>query len=309
MRTSLSWLALARPVALGLGLGLGLTAACSRDKPAPAAGSGSSSAAAPTAAAPGAAAPAAGSAAAAPTASGIGVFINDSQVAQIPPEQLVTWPRLDMLVPTEVRKIGTWDVVSLVGAGDKPAEVARPSSAYPDMVPAVFPGDGGAPAFGMFDPVELARKGKPAVRHDHLTAIRIKIAQSGNRGQNDDNSGAAADPTKLVITIKTPTGATELTGPKLLALPREPTPGNPDQKGWPLQALLDAAGVKTYQRLVLSDGAGTNLTIERKDITPTSVPFIKLNKQGSLRLRVLKKTGDGWNPGGDLRGLAAIEVK
>jgi len=308
MRTSLSWLALVPRLALALALGVAATdlVACSRDKPAPApapaAGSGSNSAAAP-------AAPQPGSAAAAPAAAGIGVFINDGQVAQISPEQLATWPRLDMLVPAEVRKIGTWDVVSLVGAEAKPAEVARPSSAYPDMVPAVFPGDGGAPAFGMFDPVELARKGKPAVRHDHLTAIRIKIAQSGNRGQNDDNAGAAADPTKLVIAIKTATGTTELTGTKLLGIPRAPTPGNPDQKGWPLQALLDAAGVKTYERLVLSDGAGTNLTIDRKDITPTSVPFIKLNKQGSLRLRVLKKTGDGWNPGGDLRGLAAIEVK
>lgn len=304
MRTSLSWLALVPRLALALGIAATDLVACSRDKPAPApapaAGSGSSAAAA---------APGSGSSAAAPAASSIDVFINDGRVAQISPEQLATWPRLDMLVPAEVRKIGTWDVVSLVGAGAKPAEVARPSSAYPDMVPAVFPGDGGAPAFGMFDPVELARKGKPAVRHDHLTAIRIQIAQSGNRGQNDDNAGAAADPTKLVIAIKTPTGTTELTGTKLLGIPRAPTPGNPDQKGWPLQALLDAAGVKTYERLVLSDGAGTNLTIERKDISPTSVPFIKLNKQGSLRLRVLKKTGGGWNPGGDLRGLAAIEVK
>jgi hypothetical protein len=28
-----------------------------------------------------------------------------------------------------------------------------------------------------------------------------------------------------------------------------------------------------------------------------------------LRLKVYKKAGDGWNSAGDLRGLAAIEVK
>jgi hypothetical protein len=112
-----------------------------------------------------------------------------------------------------------------------------------------------------------------------------------------------------VVTVKSPAGTTRLTGDQLLGLPREAQPGNPDQKGWRLQALLDAAGVKTYDHLVLSDAAGTNLTLDRKDVDAGAVPFIKLNKQGALRLRVLKKAGEGWNPAGDLRGLVAIEAR
>jgi hypothetical protein len=288
MRTSLCLPALAALVALGLGPG-----ACSRDKapPPPPPTPGSAAAAAP-----------------APSA-GVEIFINDTSIATIQPAQIAGWPRLDSLVPGDVRKLGTWELVTLQGAKPKPVELPHPSASYPDMVPAIFPGDGGAPAFGMFDAVELARKGKAALREDRISAIRIKVAQGGNRGQNDDGGGAAADPTKLVVTVKTPTGTTTLTGEKLLALPREAQPGNPDQKGWRLQALLDAAGVKSYEHLVLSDATGTNLTLDRKDLDATTVPFIKLNKQGALRLRVLKKAGDGWNPAGDLRALTSIEVR
>jgi hypothetical protein len=282
MRTSLCLLAIATATTVGLGAG-----ACSRDKAPP-----------PAAQSAGSAAPA-----------GVEIFVNDTSVGSIPPAQIASWPRLDLLVPGDVRKLGTWELVSVQGARPKPSELAHPSSAYPDMVPAIFPGEGGAPAFGMFDAVELARKGKAALREDHITAIRIKVTQGGNRGQNDDGGGAAADPTKLVVTVKTPTGTTTLTGDKLLGLPREGTPGNPDQKGWRLQTMLDAAGVKTYEHLVLSDATGTNLTLDRKDVSDTSVPFIKLNKSGVLRLRVHKKTGDGWNTAGDLRGLTTIEAK
>ena len=169
-------------VVIGLGLSLG---GCRGDKPAPSSVSG------------------AGSATAAAAAAGVEIFINDSSVAKIDPAQIATWPRLDTLVPPEVRKLGTWEVVALVGTKSTPIEVAHPSASYPDMVPAIFPDGGGGVSFGMFDTVELARKGKPAMREDHVTAIRIKVAQGGNRGQNDDGGGAAADPTKLVITVKT----------------------------------------------------------------------------------------------------------
>jgi hypothetical protein len=242
-------------------------------------------------------------------AGGVEIFVNEASAGVIQAAQIAGWPRLDTLVPADVRKLGTWELVSLQGAGPKPTEIRRPSGSYPDMVPAIFPGDGGAAAFGMFDPVELARKGKPALREDHVTAIRIKLAQGGSRGQNDDGGGAAGDPTKLVLTIKTAAGTTTLTGDKILALPREAMPGNPDQKGWPLSRLLEAAGVKAYEHLVLSDASGTNLTLDKKDLDANTVPFVKLNKSGALRLRVLKKAGEGWNPSGDLRALVAIEAK
>jgi hypothetical protein len=254
-------------------------------------------------------APAGSGAAPAAASTGVEIFVNDTSVATIPAAQLAGWPRLDTLVPADARKLGTWEAVGFEAGKATPAAISHPSAAFPDMVPAIFPGEGGGAAFGMFDPVELARKGKPVRREDHITAIRIKLAQGGSRGQNDDGGGAAGDPTKLVLTIKTPAGTTTLTGDKLLALPREPTPGNPDQKGWRLTKVLEAAGVKTYEHLVLTDASGTNLTLDKKDLDDNTVPFIKLNKQGALRFRVLKKTGDGWNPGGDLRALVAIDAK
>lgn len=285
MRTSLCWPAIVAGLVVGLG-------GCGGDKPAsppPApAGSGASPAAAAT---------------------GVEIFVNDTPAAVVQAGQLAGWPRLDTLVPAGARKLGTWELVSVQGAKATPTELAHPSASYPDMVPAMFPGDGGGAAFGMFDPVELARKGKPALREDHVTAIRIKLAEGGSRGQNDDGGGAAGDPTKLVLTIKTPAGTTTLAGDKLLALPREAMPGNADQRGWPLARLLEAAGVTTYEHLVLSDASGTSLTLDKKDLGASTVPFVKLNKQGALRLRVLKKTGDGWNTSGDLRALVAIDAK
>jgi len=289
MRTSLCLLAFA----IGAGVG-----GCRREPPPPPPAEGSATGSA-----------AAGSAAGATIPGAIALFVNDLAIGSVQPSLIASWPRLDALVPGDARKLGTWELVSLQGAGPAPHDVPKPSSAFPDMVPALFPGEGGAPAFGMFDPVELARKGAPAMREDHVTAIRIKVAQGGGRGQNDDGGASAGDPTKLAVAIKTPAGTTTLTGDKLLALPREAMPGNPDQKGWRLSALLAAAGVTKFDRLILSDASGANLTLDKADVSDTSVPFIKLNKQGALRLRVLKKTGDGWNPAGDLRALAAIEAK
>lgn len=290
MRTSLCCLAIA--VVLG-------AAGCDRDNgkpPAPAPGSGS----------------APGVSARPPAPAGVELFVNDVAVGTVQPSLLASWPRLDTLVPGDARRLGTWEAVSLQGAGPKPTELPHPSTVYPDLVPALFPGDaagGGDVSFGMFDPVELARKGKPALREDHVKAIRIKLAQNSGRGQNDDGGGGGGDPTKLVVEVTTAAGKTQLTGPQILALPREAMPGNPDQKGWRLSALLDAAGVKRYQRLVLRDTSGANLTLDRKDVSDASVPFIKLNKQGALRFRVMKKAGDGWNASGDLRGLVSIDAK
>ena len=306
MRTCLCWLALAVVVA-----------GCSRDKPAPpgpATGGSAAGARGSTFSGPGSGAGVAPPAQAAERGA-LELFVNDAAVATLSPAQVAGWPRLDALVPGDARRLGTWEMVALQGAGAKPTEVPHPSTTYPDLVPAIFPGtgagpDGGGISFGMFDPVELARKGKPALRADGIRAIRIKLAQNSGRGQNDDGGGAGGDPTKLVVTVTTPSGATRLTGEQILALPREEMPGNADQKGWQLGALLAAAGVKSYQRLVLRDAAGTNLTLDRKDLGPSAVAFIKLNKQGALRFRILKKVGDGWSPGGgDLRALVAIDVK
>ena len=236
------------------------------------------------------------------------VFVGDTSVGKVGADKAAAWPRVDSLVPDTARKLGTWDRVTIEAAQGKPTELARPSGAYPDMVPALFPTPGGGTSFGMFDTVELAKKGQPAMRVDHIKAIHIQLAQGGSHGQNDDQGGGAADPTKLTLSVTTAKGTTTLTGEQLIALPREPTPNNPDQKGWRLQQFLVAAGVTTFKRLVLTDASGTSLSLDAKDLAG-AVPFIKLNKSGQLRFRIFKQEGEGWTSTGDLRGLTTIDVK
>jgi hypothetical protein len=159
----------------------------------------------------------------------------------------------------------------------------------------------------MFDPVELAKHGKPTLQHDVVTEIRI-VRGKGERG-GDHQGGGQGDPLKLTLTVKTAKGEKVLTGEQILALPREEMPGNADTKGWPLTKLLAAAQVTTFKKLVLVDAAGTSLAIERAEFDDkTTIPFIKLNRQGSLRFRMLKKQGEGWQPTGDLRALTTIKV-
>ncbi len=233
------------------------------------------------------------------------IYVNGEMVAKLDPAKISTWPRLDGLVPSDVRKIGTWQLVHLISPGLELFD--KPGDNYRDMVPVVFPGVGGAPAFGMFDPVELAKHGKPATHGDKVREIHIKVSSSNGRGGNEDNAAASADPTKLVIEIKTPSGASKLTGETLLAMPRETQPGG-DAKGWNLGAVLEAVGIKSFEKIALADTQGTVLPIAKADISETSIPFIKLNKQGQLRVKLYKKQGDGWTAAGDLRSLGSITV-
>lgn len=251
--------------------------------------------------------PAPGPPAAAPAT--VQIFVDDGAVGTIALEQVKLWPRLDSLVPTSARHLGSWQDVYLHGATPKPTELHKPSTSYPDYVPALFPGDDGKPAFGMFDPVELAKHGKPAVVQNDVTEVRIKLGEGGSHGQNEQGNAAATDPNDLKITIKTAKGESVLPGPKLLAVPREPMPGGTDPKGWTLATLMKTAGVDHYEKVLLSDSSGLNLTLEKQDLDPaTSVPYVKLNRQGSLRVKIFKKQGATWQGTGDLRGLERIEV-
>jgi hypothetical protein len=245
--------------------------------------------------------------AAAPTT--VQIFVDDAAVGTIALEQVKLWPRLDSLVPTSARHLGSWQDVYLHGATPKPTELHKPSTSYPDYVPALFPGEDGKPAFGMFDPVELAKHGKAAVRQDDITEVRIKLGDNASHGQNEQGGAAAADPNDLKIAIKTPKGESVLAGPKLLAVPREPMPGGDEPKGWTLATVLKTASVDHYEKVLLSDSSGLNLTLEKQDLDPaTSIPFVKLNRQGALRVKIFKKQGATWQATGDLRGLVRIEV-
>lgn len=246
--------------------------------------------------------------AAADPSGAVAIYVDDQQVGKLALDQVNLWPRLDTLVPVSARRLGTWQVVTVKGA--KSTDVRQPSSTYPELVPALFPGEGGKPSFGMFDPVELAKKGKPALREDGINEVRIKLAADGMRGQNDHGEGGGGDPMALELTIKTAAGEQIVKGARLLETPREAQPGESGEgKGWKLDTILANAGVKKYERLLLTGENGTNLTLEKQDLDPkTSVPFVKLNRQGSLRFRVFKKQGDTWQPGADLRSLARVEI-
>jgi hypothetical protein len=241
--------------------------------------------------------------------SSVQIFVDDAAVGTIALDQVKLWPRVDSLVPTSARHLGSWQDVYLRGKGPKPTELHKPTASYPDFVPALFPGADGKPAFGLFDPVQLSKHGAPAVREDDVTEVRIKLSKGGSHGQNEQGNAEIVDPKDLKITITSPTGTTTLGGEKLMAVARENMPGTDEAKGWTLATVLKTAGITSYEKLLLTDQGGLNLTLEKQDLDPkTSIPYIKLNRQGSLRVKIFKKQGDGWQGTGDLRGLVAIQI-
>lgn len=243
----------------------------------------------------------------APVAEGVDILINDTVVTHVTSAQVAKWPRVDSLIPETSRRLGTWQrIVVKSASGDH--DLDRPSASYPEMVPVLFPGSDGRPAFGMYDAVELAKHGKPGTQ---TAAVRsLRIVQSTEARGGEHQGGAPADPAALVLVIKTATGDKKLTGEQILAVPRDPAPGNDDIKGWSVNKLLAAAGITKYKRLTLIDAAGTSLPLGRDDFDDkSSVPFIKLNRQGTLRFRLMKKQGSGWQTAGDLRALSTIKVE
>jgi len=240
---------------------------------------------------------------------GVRILVDGKEVAVASPAHLAQWPRVDTLVPTDARRLGRWQDVELSG-GAKPATIHSPSGTYPDLVPALFPSEDGTFSFGMFDPVELAKKGKPALREDRVTSLSIKLLpEDAGRGQHEQGQGGGKDPATLKITFVTPKGTTVLDGAKLLAIPRDNIPGTTDAKGWALQTILTAGGVTKFEKLVVSNAAGVALNLDKDAFTDTSIPFVKLNRKGELRMRIYKKAGTEWQPGGgDISDLAGIEV-
>ena len=241
------------------------------------------------------------------------VFVGDVKSACLDTAAVAKWPRVDSLVPPESRRMGTWKTISVQTTTGRGADLNQPADVYPDMVLAFFPGSDGNPALGMFDLVELANHGHPKWQQPGVREIHIMAATGGGRGENEDGRGPA-DPAALSLKFTNAGKASELAGPALLALAREAQPGDDGEaKGWALLTLLKAGNVplpteKPGKRYLLTDAAGMNLTLEPSDFSETSVPFVKLNKQGALRFWVFKKKGEGWTKGADLRGLTSVQV-
>ena len=246
---------------------------------------------------------------AAPVATGTHMFVDDKDVATVTAQQVAAWPRVDSFLPETARRLGKWQAISIKNAKPQLSTLDKPFEAHRDYIPALFPGPGGGISFGMFDPVELGKKGKPALQEDGVLEVRVKLASDSGRGENDHGGGGSVDPQDLKLSIKTPPGEQVMTGDKLLAIPREQMPGGSgDAKGWRLVTLLEAEGVKTFEKLLLTDAGGLTLTIEKADLNDKTVQFVKLNRQGSLRFRIYKQQGEGWTPAGDLKELVSIEV-
>jgi len=237
------------------------------------------------------------------------IFVDDKSVAKIPAKDLADWPRLDSLVPQDARRIGTWTAIAFA-TGGAPTTLEKPSQNHPDKVAALFAGKDGKPAFGMFDPVEYAKKGEAAFRVDAVRELRVTLSKQERGGEHQGGGGEGADITKLVLKIVTPAGEKQLTGPEILKLPRESQPGSEDTKGWRVTQFLEAVGVTKFETITLVDSSGATVPLTKKELDPkTTNPFVKLNKSGVLRFRMFTKQGEGWSPGADLRGLIKIEVK
>ena len=235
------------------------------------------------------------------------VYVDDKAIAHLPLAALQNWPRLDSLVPVAQRRLGTWDDVFVKTADPKPSQLHRPSDTYPQLVPAVYVTADQKIGFGMFDPVELAKHGKAEVHNEGVTEIRIALAKGGGRGEHDDQSSGAQDPTQLKLAFKTPKGESTLDGAKLIAIPREAPPDGTEAKGWTLATIMKAGGITKFDKILLTDASGVTLNLDNGSFSADSVPYVKLNRQGTLRVQVYKKKGSAWDRGGDLRGLAEIE--
>jgi hypothetical protein len=245
-----------------------------------------------------------------PIAIGAAIFLDATKTADLDRTKAEAWPRLDSLLPENSRRYGTWEQITGVASAG-PFTIKKPGATYGALIPALYPDPSGAGiAFGLFDPVDLARKGTPKVQHAGLTELRVHIEKSGARGANEHMGGETTDPNKLTLTIIAGAASTTLSGVQLLALPRENAPDDDsgEHQGWKLSAVLDNANIRGAKRILLT-GDEMNLTLEPADLDPqTSVPFIKLNRQGTLRFRTYKKEGAGWIIGGDLRGLRSIQI-
>jgi hypothetical protein len=244
-----------------------------------------------------------------PDDNSVEIFVDDKPVAKIAAKDLASWPRLDSLLPQEARRVGTWQRLSFTTTA-APAVLEKPAQNHPDKVPVVFAGSDGKPVFGMFDPVEFAKKGEAGFRVEGVREVRLSLSKMERGGDHQGGGGEGADITKLVLEIVTKDGKKQLTGPEIVKLPREPQPGSEDTKGWRVTQFLEAVGVTKYDSLVLVDASGATVPLTKKELDPAmSNPFVKLNKSGVLRFRLFTKQGTGWSPGADLRGLIKIEVK
>ena len=238
------------------------------------------------------------------------VLVNGKEVAKLTSGAVDKYPRLDTLLPQDAQRLGTWAEITTVTADPSavPSAIKSPAQAYPDLVPVLFPGADG-PAFGMFDPVELAKRGSAKVSHTKIREVRVTLLADGMRGQNDHQGGGIQDPTQLKIQISSTQGQKVLTGPELLAMPRVAQPDGGDHQGWDLVAVLDALGLGTWAEVALADADGVSATVARKDLgADKGAAFLKLNRSGAIRFRVYTKTGTGWATGADVRGLASIKI-
>jgi hypothetical protein len=238
------------------------------------------------------------------------VFVADVKSKCVTPEQIKAWPRIDSLLPADARRMGTWKSIAVQTLAGRGQDLMQPTDTYPDMVAALFVGPNGKPALGMFDLVELTNRGLPKWQQSDVTEIHVLVASGNGRGENDDGNSAIGDPNALTLTFVVNGTATKVTGKQLLAIPREGQPGEEgDAKGWKLSTIMKAQKLAVPSRVRLTDAAGVNLTLEKADFDESSsIPFVKLNKQGQLRFRILKKKGDAWTKGADLRALTQIEM-
>jgi hypothetical protein len=100
------------------------------------------------------------------------VYVGDKQITCLDAAAVAAWPRLDTLLPSEARRIGTWKSIAVQTRKGRGTDLSQPADTYPDMVPAIFPGPDGVFSIGVFDLVELAKHGAPKWQQNDIAELR-----------------------------------------------------------------------------------------------------------------------------------------
>jgi hypothetical protein len=253
-----------------------------------------------------------------PAAAKVEVLVDGKPAVSVDPGRAAQYPPIGALLTDGARDPRTWASIEVkprtgdvrtIGADEQPGRIA---ALYPDR---------GGTAFGMFTPDELGKKGKPPLAVLDVVEVRITLKKQMEGGGGGGDSGGGGDhegggerpvPTAdLKIDIKTASGTQVFTGDKLVAMATVTAPtGDMETPGWTIQSILKATGVEPKGTLFLEGAEGASLLLEPGDLDESKVMlYVKLNRQGQLRFRMFKKTGEVWDVAGELRGISRIEVR
>ncbi len=258
-----------------------------------------------------------GAATAAVASAQVVVLVDGKEVATVDPGRAAQYPPIGAMLPAGARDPQSWATIEVAPRTGEPRPIGTDEQT--GRIAALYAEPGGI-GFGMFTPEELSRKARPTLAVSGVAEVRVTLKKkvaggagdSGGGGGDHEHTDERPRPTAdLKIKIRSAAGEVEFTGDKLEAIPTVTAPiGDTETQGWTIPAILEASGVKPVGRLFIEGEEGASLLLEESDLDPAKVMlYVKLNRQGQLRFRIFRKTGEVWDVGGELRGIYSIEVR